>query len=166
MKANHQTMRIYLYLLTLISLLTGCASTPVFDVTQVDKSLIPQNVAADPSAYLGKTVLWGGIILDTRNLSDSTQIEILAYPLSRDQRPLSNNRPLGRFLINQEGFLDPAIYAQGQKLTVLGSVDNNQQGKVGESSYTYPVINAEQLQLWSPQSENQTRFSFGLGLVF
>jgi outer membrane lipoprotein len=159
-------MRKFYYLLTIIILLAGCASTPVFDVTQVDNSLIPKNVAAEPSAYLGKSVLWGGIILDTKNLSDSTQVEVLAYPLSRDQRPQSNNRPLGRFLINQEGFLDPAIYAQGQKLTVLGSVDNNQQGKVGESSYTYPVINAEQLQLWSAQSENQTRFSFGLGVVF
>jgi outer membrane lipoprotein len=166
MKANPQTMRICIYLITLISLLTGCASTPVFDATQVDKSLIPQNVAAEPSAYLGKTVLWGGIILDTRNLTGSTQLELLAYPLSKDQRPLSNNRPLGRFLINQEGFLDPAIYAQGQKLTVLGSVDNNQQGKVGESIYSYPVINAEQLQLWSAQNESQTRFSFGLGIVF
>jgi outer membrane lipoprotein len=159
-------MRKFYYLLTIIILLAGCASTPVFDVTQVDNSLIPKNVAAEPSAYLGKSVLWGGIILDTKNLSDSTQVEVLAYPLSRDQRPQSNNRPLGRFLINQEGFLDPAIYAQGQKLTVLGSVDNNQQGKVGESSYTYPVINAEQLQLWSAQIENQTRFSFGLGVVF
>jgi outer membrane lipoprotein len=159
-------MRKFYYLLTIIILLAGCASTPVFDVTQVDNSLIPKNVAAEPLAYLGKSVLWGGIILDTKNLSDSTQVEVLAYPLSRDQRPQSNNRPLGRFLINQEGFLDPAIYAQGQKLTVLGSVDNNQQGKVGESSYTYPVINAEQLQLWSAQSENQTRFSFGLGVVF
>jgi outer membrane lipoprotein len=159
-------MRKFYYLLTIIILLAGCASTPVFDVTQVDNSLIPKNVAAEPSAYLGKSVLWGGIILDTKNLSDSTQVEVLAYPLSRDQRPQSNNRPLGRFLINQEGFLDPAIYAQGQNLTVLGSVDNNQQGKVGESSYTYPVINAEQLQLWSAQIENQTRFSFGLGVVF
>jgi outer membrane lipoprotein len=159
-------MRKFYYLLTIIILLAGCASTPVFDVTQVDNSLIPKNVAAEPSAYLGKSVLWGGIILDTKNLSDSTQVEVLAYPLSRDQRPQSNNRPLGRFLINQAGFLDPAIYAQGQKLTVLGSVDNNQQGKVGESSYTYPVINAEQLQLWSAQIENQTRFSFGLGVVF
>jgi outer membrane lipoprotein len=160
------SIRKSILLLTLISLLAGCASTPKFDVTQVDNTLIPQNVAAEPSAYLGKMVLWGGIILDTRNLSGSTQIELLAYPLSKDQRPLSDNRPLGRFLINKEGFLDPAIYSQGQKVTVLGSVDENQQGKVGESIYSYPVINAEQLQLWSPQSESKTRFSFGLGVVF
>jgi outer membrane lipoprotein len=159
-------MRKKFFILILISLLVACASTPKFDVSQVDNSLIPQNVATAPTAYLGKTVLWGGIILDIRNLSGSTQIELLAYPLSRDQRPLTNNRPLGRFLINQEGFLDPAIYAQGQKVTVLGSVGNNQQGKVGESIYSYPVINAEQLQLWSPQSESQTRFSFGLGVIF
>ena len=155
-----------IFLLTLISLLVGCSSVPRFDVTQVDQSVIPQNVVSAPTTYQGKTVLWGGIILDTKNLSDSTQIELLAYPLSKDQRPLSNNRPLGRFLIIQQGFLDPAIYSQGQKVTVLGKVGNNQQGKIGESNYSYPLINAEQLQLWSPQSESQTRFSFGLGVVF
>jgi outer membrane lipoprotein len=158
-------MRNVVTLLTLISLLTGCASTPIFDTSPVDKALTPQSVIAEPGASLGKTVLWGGIILDTKNLADSTQIELLAYPLSNDQRPLPDNRPLGRFLIRKEGFLDPANYAQGKKLTVLGRVGNSQQGKVGESSYTYPVINAEQLQLWSEQSESETRFHFGLGIV-
>lgn len=156
----------FMFTLSLISLLAGCASTPVFDAKAVDNTLTPEIVAATPNSAQGKTVLWGGIILDTRNLTHTTQIEVLAYPLTRYQRPISDNRPLGRFLINKPGFLDPASYAQGKKLTVLGSVAQNQQGKVGESIYIYPVINAEQLQLWSEKNEGQTRFHFGLGFVF
>jgi outer membrane lipoprotein len=154
-----------IFLLTLLGLLSACASTPVFDTTNTDRSLTPQNAIAEPDASRGKTVLWGGIILDTKNLADSTQIELLAYPLSHDQRPLPDNRPLGRILIKKSGFLDPASYAQGKKLTVLGRVEGNLQGKVGESTYTYPIVNAEQLQLWSDQTESNTRFHFGLGIV-
>lgn len=158
-------MRPLLLILSLFSLLAGCASTPKFDATQADKSLTPQHVVADLEAVRGKTVLWGGIILDTRNLADSTQIELLAYPLSRDQIPLPDNRPLGRFLISTRDFLEPASYAQGRKVTVLGQVINIQQGKVGETVYHYPVIQAEQLQLWTEQSGSKTRFHFGIGIV-
>ncbi len=156
---------ILVILLSTMILLTGCASTAPFDAAEVDKSLLPQHVIGGLETARGKTVLWGGIILDTRNLADATQIEVLAYPLDHNDVPLPDNRPLGRFLISHEGFLEPASYAQGRKLTVLGKVDDLQQGKVGESVYHYPVIQAEQLQLWPEQSGNKTRFHFGIGIV-
>jgi len=67
--------------LTIILLLASCASAPKFDTSQVDQSLTPQAVIDEPAASQGKTVLWGGTILDTRNLQDSTQIELLASPI-------------------------------------------------------------------------------------
>ena len=156
---------ILVLLLSTMMLISGCASTAPFDTAEVDKSLTPQQVIAGLETARGKTVLWGGIILDTRNLADATQIEILAYPLDHNYVPLPDNRPLGRFLVSHRGFLEPASYAQGRKLTVLGKVDDLQQGKVGESVYHYPVIQAEQLQLWSEQSGSKTRFHFGIGIV-
>ena len=153
--------------LILILLLTGCASTPKFDTSQVDQSLTPQAVIAEPAASLDKTVLWGGTILDTRNLKDNTQIELLAYPLNKSQRPIQASKPLGRFIVRQSGYLEPTTYAQGRLLTVLGSVGESQQGKVGEASYTYPVIVAEKLQLWSPEKTgNRSSFHFGIGIGF
>ncbi len=158
-------MRYSLLLLCLTGLLASCASAPKFDVSHIDNSLAPQKIVAEPAAYQGKKVLWGGIILDTRNLADSTQIEVLGYPLDRDQLPLSNKNPMGRFLIQNKGFLDPVNYSQGRKLTVLGQVGENQQGKVGDSVYTYPVIHAEQIQLWTKKDESKTRFHFGFGIM-
>ena len=147
------------------SLLASCATTPDFDTTQVDQTLTPQSVIAEPEISHGKIALWGGTILDIHNLENSTQIEVLAYPLNTSHRPALDNQPLGRFIIQHKGYLEPTNFAQGRLLTVLGSVAGSQSGKVGESSYTYPVINAQQLHLWSLyDDQTNTSFHFGVGI--
>ena len=152
-----------LVFLVLVGVLASCASTPDFDTTQVDQSLTPQSVVAEPERNHGRTALWGGTILDTRNLKDSTYIEVLAYPLNTSHRPLLDRKPLGRFIIQHQGFLEPSTYAQGRVLSVLGKVSGNQSGNVGESPYTFTVINSEQLHLW-PQDSGRNRTSFHLGI--
>jgi outer membrane lipoprotein len=148
-----------------VSLVTSCASAPDFDTTQVDRTLTPQSVIAEPAISHGKIVLWGGTILDIRNLENMTQIEVLAYPLNSSHQPLQENKPLGRFIIQHKGYLEPTTFAQGKTITVLGSVSENQSGKVGESSYTYPVIIATQIHLWSPEGDrSNTSFHFGIGV--
>ena len=151
--------------LALVSLLAGCVSTPDFDTTQVDQSLTPQSVVAEPELNRGRTALWGGTILDTRNLKDSTHIEVLAYPLDSSHRPLLESKPLGRFIIQHQGYIEPTTYAQGRVLSVLGKVSGSQSGNVGESTYTYAVINSEQLHLWSlDRGRNRTSFHLGVGI--
>ena len=149
--------------LALLGLLVSCASTPDFDTTQVDQSLTPQSVVAEPELNRGKTALWGGTILDTRNLKDSTHIEVLAYPLNSSHRPLLESKPLGRFIIQHQGYLEPTTYAQGRVISVLGKISDSQSGNVGESAYIYAVINSEQLHLWS-QDSGRSRTSFHLGV--
>ncbi|MCG6938057.1 MAG: Slp family lipoprotein [Gammaproteobacteria bacterium] len=149
----------------LFSLLASCATTPEFDTTQVDQSLTPRGVVAEPDESIGKTALWGGTILETRNLRDSTEIEVLAYPLNTFHRPLLDSEPLGRFIIHRTGYLEPTNYAQGRSITVLGKISGSESGKVGESTYTYAVINSEQLYLWSQNSERtRTSLHFGVGI--
>ena len=149
----------------LLNFLMGCASTPEFDITQVDKALTPQSVIAEPETSQGKIALWGGTILDTKNLKDITQIEVLAYPLSSSYTPLQDSKPRGRFIIQHKDYLEPTTYTQGRLLTVLGNIGESQIGKVGESEYSYPVINSQQLHLWSLDSDkDKTSFHFGLGI--
>ena len=153
------------YLLTLFALLSACASTPEFDTSHVDRSLTPKSVIAEPEASRGKVALWGGMILDTRNLKDTTQIEVLAYPLNASNKPMLESKPLGRFIIKHSGYLEPATYAQGRHLTVLGSVSGKHSGKVGETSYDYPVISDRQLHLWPLASDrSRTNVHFGIGV--
>lgn len=154
-----------LIILLLLGLVINCASPPKFDTTEVDSSLTPQSVIAESAISQGKVVLWGGTILDTRNLKDSTQIEVLAYPLDSSHRPLLEKKPLGRFIILHSAYLEPATYAQGRLLSVLGSVSAKQSGKIGESQYTYAVIRGRQLHLWSADDErNKSSFHFGIGI--
>ena len=149
----------------LTSTLLSCATTPDFNTTQVDYSLTPQSVIAEPEMSHGKTALWGGTVLATRNLKDGTQIEVLAYPLNSNHHPLLEKKPLGRFIILHKDYLEPSIYAQGRLVSVVGNISDNQSGNVGESQYTYPVINGQQLHLWSLDDQrNKTSFHFGIGV--
>ena len=162
-----KTMFTKLCLLLLVSQLVACVSKPVFDTSQVNRSLTPQSVLAEPDSSLGDIAIWGGTILDIRNLEEVTQIEVLAYPLSSSDRPLLERPPLGRFIIRHTGFLEPTNFAQGRVLTALGEVGDKQQGSVGDSSYVYPVINAQALHLWTGESMlDRTSFHIGVGFGF
>jgi len=157
-------MRHYLFL-SLLLLLSACASGPTFETAGVDRALTPRGAAAEPQAAMGQTVLWGGVILATTNLSDSTQIEVLAYPLDSDERPLRDSDPLGRFILLKGGYLEPANYAEGRLISVTGTITGTRAGQVGESAYAYPVINAGQVYLWSKDSaRDRTRVIFGVGV--
>ena len=137
-------------LFILLLLVSACASGPAFNSSGVDRSLTPQSVASRPQVAMGVSVLWGGIILNISNLKDSTQIEMLAYPLDAAGRPLTDRSPLGRFILEQAGYLEPATYAEGRQLTVVGTVSGPRDGQAGESGHTQPLIAARQLYLWPP----------------
>jgi len=141
------------FTLPVILLLSACASGPTFNTGGVDHSLTPRDVASRPQIATGRNVQWGGVILNTTNLKDSTQIEVLAYPLNADEQPRSDSNPLGRFILEQTGYLEPANYAEGRQITVVGTVTGTRTGQVGESDYNYPVIAARQLHLWPVDRE-------------
>ena len=153
-----------LIITTILVLLTGCASTPIFDTSEVNPALTPKLILEAPVANLGRTALWGGTILDIKNLKNSTRIEILAYPLDSIQRPDLDDKPIGRFIVHNEAFLDPVSFSQGQSISVLGKIAESQGASIGESSYNYPVIHAQQVHLWlKKKNQTQSNFTFGFG---
>ena len=153
-------------LLVLLLLLTACASAPSFNTLDVDPLLTPQKVTANPQPATGKVVQWGGTIVSTTNLQDSTQIEVLAYPLDSDERPKSDGTAQGRFILERTGYLEPATYAAGRQVTVVGKVSGTRTGRVGEANYVYPVVGARQLYLWPLERTyggSSTFFNIGVG---
>jgi outer membrane lipoprotein len=157
-------------LLWVLPLLLGaCATGPKFDTTGINRALTPKNSVAKLPRVEGKPVLWGGTVLRTTNLKDGTDVEVLGYPLDSDQKPQTDQQPLGRFIFQVKGYLEPATYAKDRLVTVVGRLSRSQTGKVGESDYTYPVIAAEQLYLWPKESEydnSGVRFGIGVGVGF
>lgn len=104
----------------------------------------------NPQAYKGRTVMFGGTIAQTKNLKNTTLIEVIQKPLdSSTDRPLDTDRSGGRFLIASKKFLDPSIYSKDRAVTVVGKVLGVQPGVIGKRSYAYPVIGATQIHLWS-----------------
>ena len=159
--------KITLLVTVLLSLgvIQGCASKPVFETENVDQALTPKAVIEQIETFTGQKVLWGGTILDLKNLETQTQIELLAYPLSASDRPLLDQDPIGRFIVKQAGFLEPTRYVQGRWLTILGEVEGLDLGKVGDTTYQYPVIRAQQIHLWPrPGESTRGRVQFGIGI--
>ncbi len=67
-------------------------------------------------------------------------------------RELRSDSTNGRFLVRTPEFLDPAIYAPGRRLTVLGTVAGRSERRVGDLPYVYPVISAERIKLWPKET--------------
>ena len=154
-------------IIILITLLSACATSPEFDTKKVDFALTPINAITEQQNSIGKQVLWGGVILATKNLKTSTQIEVLAYPLDSYHTPQKDKKPLGRFIIRHPGYLEATLYTQGRMLTVVGDIREIEKGKVGESEYNYPVMHSQQLHLWSTDSNRvKTSLHIGIGVGF
>lgn len=156
------------FLLVLLGLV-ACATGPRYPTTGIATDLQPVDVAARPGAYTATGVIWGGLIVATRNLDRHTEIEVLGYPLDSRQRPLIQRTPQGRFLVRQAGYLEPVNHAPGRLITVTGTLGENVRGAVGEAPYTYPLVQARALHLWpaDTQPENgRTRFNIGVGVIF
>ncbi|MCG6870223.1 MAG: Slp family lipoprotein [Gammaproteobacteria bacterium] len=150
-------------------LFTGCASSPKFDVSGVDRALTPRAAVAEQEIVANRSVLWGGAILKTTNLENDTRLEVLAYPLDGRQRPIRDSDPLGRFIVVYAGYLEPADYTEGRIVTVLGTVGKTVAGKIGETDYTYPLLSPDKVYLWPRERSralSNIQFGIGVGLGF
>lgn len=133
----------------------GCASSPFPDALtlSVNRALSLAQIRADPQAHVGARVILGGDILAATPKPGGTEIEILSRRLDSGDVPERSDRSAGRFLVRTPEFLDPAIYARGRRITVLGVVTGSEVRPVGEVPYTYPLITAERIKLWPKESE-------------
>lgn len=156
---------LYLPILLTTLVLTGCATGPGYDSERYRTSVIPAQVSSDSGRYQGGEVLWGGILVGISNFENSTQLEVLGYPLRSNQQPNTNASPTGRFLVEKEGYLEPVDYSQGRLVTVTGKLIKTQEGQVGSADYVFPVLHPDQIHLWSKDSGSSGPvWHFGVGV--
>ena len=158
------------WLLTMAAmlLLVGCMHVISKEtLKEVDRNVTFSQVLKDPDAYKGKTVLFGGAIIETKNFADKSQIVVLQHPLDSRDRPVAGDVSEGRFIVAAPGFLDPAIYSPERKITVAGKAVGKEAYRMGDIKYTYPLIEKQELYLWpieKPTSaEPPVQFGFGMG---
>lgn len=131
----------------------SCASPPSIIAPElratVDASASFPLVIEDPQRFLGKIVMWGGTILNTTVREDGSLLEILQRPLDNYDHPGLTAPSEGRFLVERRGqFLDPAVFAEGEAVTVIGTIAEERIQPIGELNYRYPVVVASQVYLW------------------
>jgi outer membrane lipoprotein len=144
-------IRLGLGCLLLLSILAGCAISPISKPLRQAAKSQPAftEISARPDAFKGRTVILGGTIVQTTNQPKTTEIEILQKPLSRySDRPQETDRSFGRFLARCQGFLDSAVYEKGRDITVAGIVEGREVRPLDQIRYPYLVIECKEIHLW------------------
>lgn len=156
--------QIRLFWILLLPLLVGCAH-PISKGfrNQVDPALSFNQILHSPNNYVGKKVVWGGIIVQTRNLENVTEIEVVEKDLDCFGYPSYDDESRGRFLFRKQGYLEAQIYAKGRMVTGGGTVVAAKSGKIGEVAYNFPVIEVEELKLWDTPYQGYRYPPYGYG---
>ncbi|MEJ2692474.1 MAG: Slp family lipoprotein [Candidatus Thiodiazotropha sp.] len=149
----------------ILLVLTGCSSAPKVTENAV-RGLTPTQAAATEIGVRSRPLQWGGVIVETRNLAETTELQILAYPLKSNGQPDLSASPTGRFIAQRAGYLERVDYRKGRQVTATGKLTQRRKGLVGEADYTFPVLLADELVLWPEQSTRQVkpRVNFGIGV--
>lgn len=127
--------------------LSGCASLPD-DLSVPDSQALLPFTEAGTAQIAQQTVLWGGEIAAVSNLTAGSRVEVVQFRLDSRGRPVKSDESGGRFRIETERFVDPAIYAPGRLVTARGTFSARQSDKVGEHPYTFPVLDTDRIHLW------------------
>lgn len=145
-------MRKYLgWALVFCGMIFSCAPFSRELMEQVDGSIRFQDIQKNPEKYIGKKVVFGGVLIETQNRRDETILRVVQTDLDIEKKPIRLDQSAGRFLVRVTAFLDPAIYERGREVTVLGEVIGKEVSSLGEIEYTYPVILATKIRLWEKQ---------------
>ena len=147
------------------SLLGACAAPVIRDTASV-VALRPLDVQQDPARNEGAEVLWGGRIVAFDNRTDHAEIEVVSYPLARDQSPLNDAPSEGRFVLVLPGYVEALDYAVGRHLTVRGRLAGSREGLVQEHPYVYPVLRGVDVHVWpwGYMLDRRPRVSIGVGV--
>lgn len=152
--------------LLILVFLAGCATPPLDIPETVGEPVEPRAVTAAMLPIDDQ--VWGGVIARTENRADVTVLEVVSYPLHR-QEPQTRQANTGRFRLKVEGFLDPVDYRAGRRITAVGSVTGMEAGRIGQLDYDFPLLEAYTLHLWPdpvPADPGRVRFGIGIGIGF
>jgi len=146
--------------------LAACAPAPIYKPAPDAVTVAPYQVAQSPEQFASKQVIWGGRIVGVTNLADHSEVEILAYPLDKSQRPQANDSGNGRFVAVMPGYVESLDYPAGALMTVNGQLNGSRAGKVGQADYVFPLVQVNQSHVWTADEMNKGKnnMHFGVGV--
>lgn len=127
----------------------GCASTePGCRSAVGNRSITPAIAAANPD-LVGQRVTWGGTLVEASHREDSTELEMIGYPVDACGRPRLDDDPVGRFIVVRSGYLETAQLRPGQPITATGPILATREGRVGEAYYRFPLLADPDPRVWA-----------------
>lgn len=147
--------------------LAACAPAPIYKASPGTVATAPNIVAQSPDRFTNAEVIWGGRVVEVRNLADRSEIEIVGYPLDSSQRPrVDNNGGWGRFVAVMPGYVESFNYPTGTLVTLTGRITGSREGNVGQAPYVFPLVSAGQSHVWTAEEMNagKSNVSFGVGV--
>jgi len=139
-------------IIILLLLISSCAPVISKDVRdQVAPGVTFKDVLEDPDAYVGKTVLWAGVILKAENDNEGTLLEVMQTPTAFRGKPGSIGWSKGSFMALANGsHLDSTIYTKDKGVTIAGEVQGKQAQRLllDEGQLGYPLILVKEIHPW------------------
>jgi outer membrane lipoprotein len=144
--------------------LAGCSTSykntlPPAMAENIEHSLTFPQIKESPDSFKGKLVLLGGQVLEAKRLKDSTRLIILQLPLINDQEPTTElTQSKGRFIAEQQEFLDPATVPPGTRITLVGELSGSIPQSLDETVYTYPTLIIKHFKVWPDYPSDYNRY--------
>jgi len=158
---NMKTHTLPLLLSCTLFLIGACTSMPpeIRNFSAVD---IPyQPVSQNAETYKDAPVRWGGTVIEVENETDFSLMQVLFHPLDRSGYPETRKPGEGRFAVEINEFLDPAIYTKGVEVTVIGTVKGNIERTIGNKTIHIPLITAKTIHLWPQAYREDNLYRYG-----
>jgi outer membrane lipoprotein len=154
----------FLLCFAVILVLSACAY-PISKGVRQEAEKGPQFTAVlrAPDMFTGSVVIWGGIIIETINHQEGTEVVVLETPLDYEGEPKDSEYSHGRFIARTSAYLDPMIYKKGREVTVAGKIIRPEKRKIGEMTYTYPVISIKEIHIWTESKAYYPPYYSGYG---
>ncbi|MGZ8947088.1 MAG: Slp family lipoprotein [Methylococcaceae bacterium] len=140
-------MKLYLLLISLV--LSACSTLPpaIEDAPEFDVSY--NQAVQNINNFKEAPVRWGGVIVEVENEQTRSFLQVLYYPLNSYGRPvLDDDGNPGRFVVESAEFLDPAIYAKDNLITVAGKLKGDIERTIGKKTMRLPLIAASVIHQW------------------
>lgn len=136
-------------LFVVLFLTAGCApviSKQIRDRARPDVTF--KDVLNDPERYKGQMIIFSGVIIEARNTTEGTLLQVLQRPAGFRGRPKEVDETEGRFLALDSRYLDMYVYEKGRDVTIAGEVWGKKILPLDKTEYTYPLIHVKEIYLW------------------
>lgn len=159
-----------LFPLLMLLLLSACSTLDGPDPALATQATPKQVLSGHAMPGEGETLVWGGTVSAVTNLRERSLIEILSHPLDRKRKPLLDLPASGSFVLEMEGFIEPAEIRVGLPVTATGRYAGMLRYREGEFEGRLPRLQGSDLQVWamppaarSTRQRPDVRWSIGVG---